>query len=483
MLGPLWGAATAVLWVTLSVWSAWHALLHKKLPQSKLLWLLAIWVFPFFGPLGYALIGVDRIGRRATIKELRNRDVRGEISALLEADRPQSGAPAEADGLPDHLDDYAELLARLSRYRAAPGCRVTLIDGGDRWFPRLLGAIDTARSFVVIETYIYDCDSIGTQVLHAMRRASQRGVRCYLLYDAIGSLNLDFVAVSQAQADGVSISAFASRSLLRGRFQINLRNHRKIVVVDGALAFTGGMNISARHADRTGVGVLAEDCHFEIKGPVVHQLMAAFAEDWHYATGERLVAPLFFPEAVQAGDAICRVLPSGPDGDAGVWHKALVAGVHNATRRIRLQSPYFIPDGALILALTTAAQRGVQVQIILPLRGDHRYVDWAMASFFADLLEAGVEIWQRAPPFVHSKLLILDDLWATIGSANVDSRSFHLNYELNIGLVDPEAIGQMVDYFDGQLERSQPLPADWDASRGAIVRAWSSFWALWSPLL
>lgn len=479
----LWGAATAILWVALALWAAWHALLHKRLAQSRLLWLFGIGAFPIVGAMVYALIGVDRIGRRATIKELRNQDVRSELSALLEVDRAHGELPLEFDGLPDHLDDYARLLARLSRYRAATQNRVDLIDGGDRLFPRLLGAIDAAQSFVVIETYIYDCDAIGTQVLNALRRAAKRGVRCFLLYDAIGSLNLDLVAVSEAQADGVRISPFASRSLLRGRFQINLRNHRKIVVIDGTLGFTGGTNISARHTTRKDVGITSEDCHFEIKGLAVHQLMASFAEDWHYATGEKLVEPTFFPASVPAGDATCRVLPSGPDGDREVWHKTVVAGIHNATGVIRLQSPYFIPDEALVMALTTAAHRGVEVQVLVPARSDHRYVDWAMASFLADLVAAGVQVWRREPPFVHSKLFVLDDVWAAVGSANVDPRSFHLNYELNLGIVGEDTLAQIVTYFEGQLARSEQLSPDWAAARGPITRAWSSFWSLWSPLL
>jgi len=482
-MSALWGAAGAVLWIALAVWSAWHALLHKRLPQSKLLWLVAIWSVPIAGAVVYALVGVDRIGRRSTIKELRNRDVRGELSALLETDGDWSESPAEADQLSSHLVDYAHLLAQLSRYRAATRNHVELLDGGDIWFPRLLGAIDAASSFVVLETYIYDCDAIGTQVLHALRRATQRGVRCYVLYDAIGSLNLDLVAVSEAQADGVRISPFASRSLLRGRFQINLRNHRKIVVVDGVLGYTGGTNISARHTSRQDGVVESEDCHFEIKGLAVHQLTAAFAEDWHYATGEKLVEPMFYPPSVTAGEAVCRVLPSGPDGDRDVWQKVLVTGIHNAQRVIRLQSPYFIPDAALMLALTTAAQRGVDVQVIVPRRTDHRYVDWAMKSFFGELAAGGVNVYRREPPFVHSKLLVLDDEWASVGSANVDPRSFHLNYELNLGVTGRHALSQIVGYFEAQRARSEPLPEDWNQLRGPVVRAWSSFWALWSPLL
>ena len=483
MTAPLWGAALAVLWAGLGLWAAWHALLHKKLPQSKLLWLVAIGVAPLFGAVMYALVGVDRIGRRATIKELRNRAVRGERSAILESDRSQDASPAEDDHLPSHLQDFARMLAQLSRYRAVGQNRVDLVAGGDAWFPRLLGTIDGAEEFVVLETFIYDCDAIGTQVLHALRRAAQRGVRCHLLYDAIGSLNLDLTAVAAAQADGVRVSPFASRSLLRGRFQINLRNHRKIAVVDGEIAWTGGMNVSARHGDRKDVGILSEDVHFEVKGPAVHHLMAAFAEDWHYATGEKLVGPEYYPEAAPAGDAICRVLPSGPDGDAAVWQKTLIAGIHNAQSIVRLQSPYFIPDQALMLALTTAAQRGVTTQVVVPARTDHRYVDWAMVSFFGELAAAGVEVYRREPPFVHSKLLVLDDVWATIGSANADPRSFHLNYELNLGIVGGEAVAQIVTEFEAQMARSELLPADWHAGRSPVQRAWSSFWALWSPLL
>lgn len=481
---PFWGTISVVLWVVLGLWTAWHTLLTKKRPQAKLAWLGLILLFPLVGAGAYILFGIDRIGKRATIKELRNRAVRSEIEALVTSELPWQELPREGPELPGHLKDFAVLLSNVSRYRAVPGNRVDAIDGGDQWFPRVLGTIDAAEQFVVLETFIFDSDVIGEQVLQALRRAARRGVRCSVLYDAVGSPNLDLLAVAEAQGDGVHVSPFASRSLLKGRFQLNLRNHRKILVVDGRVGFTGGMNISAKHTARPGVGVESVDHHFELRGPVVHQLTAAFAEDWYWATGERLIDPLFFPPIEPAGDAVCRVLPSGPDGDAGVWHKVLVTAIHNAQRSVRIASPYFIPDEPVMMALTTASLRGVRVDVVIPVKTDHLVVDWAMRSYFGELLQAGIGLHLRSGPMLHSKLLVIDDLWASIGSANVDPRSFALNYELNVGITGAHAVGGVMRLFDEQREASERLSAArWREERSVVADAWSNFFALFGPLL
>ncbi len=481
---PFWGTVSAVLWVSLGLWTAWHTLLTKKRPQAKLAWLGLIALAPLLGAGAYLLFGIDRVGKRATIKELRNRAVRGEIEALVTSDSPWRELPREGPGLPGHLKDFAVLLSNVSRYRAVPGNRVDTIDGGDEWFPRVLGVIESAQKFVVLETFIFDSDAIGEQVLQALRRAARRGVRCSVLYDAVGSPHLDLLAVAEAQGDGVQVSPFASRSLLKGRFQLNLRNHRKILVVDGRVGFTGGMNITARHSDRPGVGVESVDYHFELRGPVVHQLTAAFAEDWYWATGERLVDPLYFPKVDTDGDAICRVLPSGPDGDVGVWHKVLVTAIHNAQRSVRIASPYFIPDEPVMMALVTAALRGVRVDLVIPQKTDHKVVDWAMRSFFGELLAAGVGLYLRDGPMLHAKLLVIDDLWACIGSANVDPRSFALNYELNVGVTGEPAVSGVSGLFDAERDASQRLSAvRWKEERSVIADAWSNLFALFGPLL
>jgi len=475
--------ALAISWSALAVGAGWHVLLYKRKPQAALLWLVVIATLPFIGAVLYASVGVDRIGRRATIKELRNRAVRGELEALVAPRDEQPEEPSDGAALPLHLKDFAQLLSNVSRYRAMPGNRLEVLRGGDEFFPRLLGAIESARHSVVIETFIFDCDSVGRQVLWAMSRASERGVACHLLYDAIGSINLDLIAVADAQSKGVLVTPFAGRNWLRGRFQINLRNHRKIAVIDGRLGFVGGMNISARHSHRKGIGLSVIDYHFSLSGPAVLQLMAAFAEDWFWATGQKLVDSAYYPDLPAAGDTNCRVLPSGPDGDRGVWQRVLVAAIHNATATVRIATPYFIPDEAVLTALITAAMRGVRVEVVVPRRTDHRYVDWAMKSYFDELLEVGVCLFRRPEPFLHAKLLLVDDQWASVGSANLDPRSFVLNYELNLGVVGQEAVASIRSAFEHERDASERVTlAEWE-TRGVTKRAWANFWGLWSPLL
>jgi cardiolipin synthase A/B len=480
---PVWGLIATLLWVGMALIGGWHALLHKKRPQAKLLWLVVLAGIPVLGAIAYLVVGIDRIGRRATIKQLRNRAVRAELLPLLTNEVAWSEHPREWEELPEHLQDFATLLANLSRYRAVPGNRVTVIRGGDQLYPRILGAIDAARTSVVLETFIFDCDAVGLKVLAALSRAARRGVKCHLLYDAIGSLHMDLLALAEAESAGVRVSPFASRNWLRGRFQVNLRNHRKILVIDGELGFTGGLNITSEHATRRDEGLRIVDYHFEVRGPVVLQLTAAFAEDWHYATGARLIDPLYYPTCAPAGDAVCRVLPSGPDGDAEVWHRTLVAAIHNATGAVHMATPYFIPTEAVTTALVTAALRGVRVELVVPLKSDHRFVDWAMKSFFAELLEVGVVIRRRPAPFLHAKLLVIDGVWACVGSANVDPRSFNLNYELNLGITGVEAVAGIDAAFATEWEASLPLEREVWERRGVVRRAWHEFWALWSPLL
>jgi cardiolipin synthase len=470
------------LYLAFVVSCGWHLLLARKPPSATVLWAAALVFFPLFGPLAYTAFGVDRLGRRATIKELRNREVRHELEALVPSG-PFRELPAEAKPFPGYLDPFAKLVANVSRYRAVGGNSVELLDGGPAFFERALAAIENAESSVLLETFIFDPDDVGQAFLDALARAAERRVRCYLLYDDIGALSLDPLTLDEMRGRGVKIVAFNQRDWLRGRFQINLRNHRKVLVVDGRIGFTGGMNISARHCPRDGERAASEDHHFEVRGPVVAQLTAAFAEDWAYAAGESLTDPELYPEPETAGESVCRVLPSGPDGDAGVFWKVLIGALHAARTRVQLVSPYFLPDEAVSAALCLAAARGVQVDVVVPSKTDHRIVDWAMEAGLGDLLAAGVRVWRRPGPLLHSKLLTIDGHWALVGSPNVDARAFRLNYELALGIADAAVVTTIGEAIQVERARSERQTLqDW-TDRGVLATAWSNFWALWNPML
>lgn len=457
-----------------------HLLLHKRQATSTLLWLGILIVLPVLGPLVYIAVGVDRLGRRATIKELANLEVRRELSALLPL---QDGLkpPPEVHLLPDHLDPFANALDRLSRYPGVPGNSVSSWSG-PAFFTRALQAIGAAERSVVLETYIFDDDVVGTAFLEALGAAAERGVQAHLLVDSIGSIGLDVAFVADAVRRGVQVARFDQRDWRRGRFQINLRNHRKILVIDGRVGFTGGMNVSARHGTPEGGVSASDDHHFEFRGPVVGQLMAAFAEDWFYARGRVLTDGCYFPRLERQGEATCRVVPSGPDGDAATFQRVLVAALHSARSHVLLVTPYFLPDPAVATALCVAALRGARCDVVVPRATDHPYMTWAMHSSFEELLEAGVRIHLRPPPFMHSKLLAVDGKWALVGSPNVDSRSLRLNYELAMSITGP-GVDEVERLAFQERDRSEPVePGRWER-RSALKRAWANLWALGSPLL
>jgi cardiolipin synthase len=477
-----WGPWAAALDLAVIGGCGWHLLLARKSSSATLLWMVVLAALPVLGGALYIGFGVDRLGRRATFKQLMNRDLRDQLPAPRRF-REGEAHPLEADVLPAHLDPFALTLSRLARYPGVGGNRLDVLAGGERFYARALEAIGGAEHTVLLQSYIFEASGIGAEFLKALRAAARRGVRCHLLYDAIGSLGLDAVAIAAASADGVHVASFSQRDLLRGRFQINLRNHRKILVVDGRLGFTGGMNVTDDHVDRPGRGVVAEDHHCELAGPICLQLSAAFAEDWYYARGEKLVDRAYFPDWVEAGEAVCRLLPSGPDGDRGVFHSVVIAAVHSARSRVQIVTPYFLPDEAIQSALVLAALRGVSVEVVVPKQPDHPFVGWAMGAFIDEQVAAGVRILRRPKPFLHSKLLVVDGAWALVGSGNLDARSFWLNYELCLSVAGEAAVAPIAAAIEAEVARSEVVdPRRW-RDRGLARRAWENFWALWSPML
>lgn len=492
-LGWQWALLALAFEVLQIALTSLHILLYKRNTGSALLWLGVTIFLPIVGTIAYVVFGVDRHGERATAKELQNSVAREKLqelgdtlgpSPLLAGDDPDETCsdPLEADRFPDALDPFATLLARVGRYRAVGGCSVKPLDGGDAFYDAAIEAIEAAKTSVVLETYIFDSDAAGERFLDALGAAAERGVRCSLLFDAIGSPRISGPGLARARRRGVAVQAFDMRSRLRGRFQVNLRNHRKILVVDGVVGFTGSANISARHLASAPEDERSEDLHFRVTGPVVAQLSAVFAEDWYSTTGQALTEALYFPAVEPAGQDVCRVLPSGPDGDYGAFHEVLVAAIHGARRTVRIVTPYFIPSEEVTLALRLAARRGVQVEILVPRRLDHRFVKWAMNSFLEPLLEVGVRLRRREGAFLHAKVLVVDGVWALIGSSNVDPRSFFLNYELNLGIVGG-GVGRIERWVIAQGKKGSWVNYEEFQRRSLARRAWENFWGLFRPML
>jgi cardiolipin synthase len=285
-----------------------------------------------------------------------------------------------------------------------------------------------------LSSYIFRADHIGCEFVEALVEARGRGIAVRVLLDGIGSGYFYAPAYARLRRAGVPVAQFMHSPLPWRMPFINLRTHKKILCVDGKLGFTGGLNIGDENVLAAEPREKVRDTHFAVKGPVVAQLVDAFAEDWLFATGEALEGEAWFPPLRSAGDVSARVVTSGPDEDLEKIEFLALQAVACANTTIGIMTPYFLPDERMITALALAAMRGVAVDIVVPARSNHRIMDWAMRAQIGPLLEAGCRIWRNPPPFEHSKLMTIDGAWSLVGSANWDMRSFRLNFELNMAL-------------------------------------------------
>ena len=412
-----------------------HALLNKRDSRAATLWIGVIWTLPVLGPLLYLALGVNRLRRRAITLA---------VHKTFSRPVPEDLGEPEHDGA-EHLKHIARVVSRITTQPLTTGNKVEPLVNGDAAFPAMLSAIESAQKSVSLVSYIFDNDVSGRKFIAALARARQRGVAVRVLVDAAGT-RYSFPPITfKLRAAKIPFAKFLPSSILTPWrvATINLRNHRKSLIVDGQIAFTGGMNIRHGNVLTEQPGSPVQDLHFRVTGPVVTELQEAFANDWAFTTDEILDGDLWFPEVKEAGDIIARVIPDGPDADFENLRLTLLAALAEAQTSVKILTPYFLPDNALILALNLAALRGVKVDIILPAKNNLPPVHWASRSLWWQVLERGCRIWLTPPPFDHSKLMIVDEHWVLLGSANWDARSLRLNFELNVECYGREFAGEM----------------------------------------
>jgi cardiolipin synthase A/B len=451
-----------------------HALLHKRDSRAATLWLGVIWFLPLFGPVLYLSLGVNRIRRRA---------VKLGVHKTFSRPVPENLGEPEHDGA-EHLKHIARVVSRVATQPLTAGNKIEPLVNGDAAFPAMLAAIESAKKSVTLCTYIFDNDASGKQFVAALERAVKRGVTVRVLIDAAGTRYSWPPITYKVRRAKIPFAKFLPASIFTPWrvATINLRDHRKSLVVDGQTGFTGGMNI--RHGN-----VLAErpahpvqDLHFRVEGPVVTELQEAFANDWAFTTGEILDGEIWFPEAKESGDVIARVIPDGPDADFENARWTLLAALAEAQVSVKILTPYFLPDNALVTALNLAALRGVRVDIILPAKNNLPFVHWASRAMWWQVLERGCRIWLTPPPFDHSKLMIVDGHWVLLGSANWDARSLRLNFELNVECYGREFAREMEKVIVKKISAAREVTlAEVDARslpaklRDAIARLFSPY--------
>jgi len=435
------GSALAAVAALLAVLAAGHALLYKRMPQSAFGWIAVCVMLPLAGALLYYLFGINRVERRA--RALRGDEARHTPPAPIAARAPTGLEPLDA------------LATRLSRRPLLGGNRVTALYDGERAFPAMLEAIEAARERAFLATYIFDSGRTGRAFASALGAAAKRGVTTRVLLDGVGELYSFPRARTLLRRSGVDVGRFIPPRLWPPSLHANLRNHRKILVTDGRIAFTGGMNIGERHVAEASSPHRVADLHFSFEGPVAGQLEAVFLDDWHFATGEALDVSSVTAEG--RGEALCRAIEDGPDRELGKLRSLIGGALCLARRSVTIMTPYFLPTRELIGMLQAAALRGVAVTIILPARNNLPYVHRATRHTLWELLERGVRVYYQPPPFAHTKLLLVDDAYAMVGSANLDPRSLRLNFELDVEIYDPPLVSELSQHCEAVRRRSEEI--------------------------
>jgi cardiolipin synthase len=477
----LWPHLLAWGVIAVSVVASAHAILVKRDTRSTIGWVGLIWLSPVFGAVAYFLLGVNRIRSRAT--QLRA----GVTRAALETRAAVPGADRLAAAIgPDRapLRSLATLVGRTTGRPLLDGNLIEPLAGGDEAYPAMLEAIHAARRSVALATYIFDNDPTGRQFADALAAAAARGVQVRVLIDGIGSSYTFPSIVSVLANKGVRVERFLPTSVPIYFPYANLRNHRKIMVVDGTLGFTGGLNIRdgcwLAHRPRHPV----HDLHFSLRGPVVAHLLEVFTEDWAFAAEELLAGPAWAPGLGQAGGALARGIRFGPDDpDIGRIKLVLVGALTAAQRSVRIMTPYFLPDDAICQALDVAAARGVQVDIVLPEQNNLALVGWASTAVLWQVLGRGCNVWMSPPPFDHTKLMVVDAAWAMFGSGNWDDRSMRLNFEFNVETYDRELAGRLDRRIADVIARSRRKTLAEVDARSLSVRLRDGIARLFSPYL
>jgi len=419
-------------------------------PRAMLAWVLALLLLPVLGLVLFVLIGQLRL-ERTQRRRARSRRALAHVLARHRhaAEWPQ---PPPIDAA---LLNVVHLATKLTTLAPTLDNEVTLFQSPESFFLSLRMAIENARHHVHMEYYIWQPDETGRALAESLRHKARQGVRCRLLLDAIGSWRLTRRLVRELRAAGVEVAFFHPVLPWRGRWHVNFRNHRKLVVVDGQLGFTGSQNIGDEYRGRLRRLAPWRDVNIGIRGPAVLQLQSVFLEDWAFSTRCDIDIEGMLPDPPAAGRHAVHIIPSGPDTRAYVLHQILFAAIAAARRSICIATPYFVPDSAMILALESAALRGVRVRLLIPSRTDHRFVLWAGRSFYQELAESGVETYEYDGGMLHAKTVIIDESWALAGSANMDVRSFRLNFELTTVLYDAGLARTLQAEFDDLISASR----------------------------
>jgi cardiolipin synthase len=456
--------------------AALHAVFNSRSAQGSTAWAIALVSAPVITLPFYLIFGRNRFG--------------GYVDARRSADSEQSWITQRAldvcaeyqSSLPDPGGRLSSL-ERLARLPFTYGNRVDLLVDGEAAFAAMFDAIEGAREYVLIQFFIVRDDALGQRLKDLLIRKAQQGVRIYFLYDQVGSRKLSKAFIAECLAHGIRLEPFQSSKVALLPLQINFRNHRKTLVVDGDLAFLGGMNVGVEYLGQNARFGPWRDTHTAIEGPAADAIQLIFAEDWHWATGETIDHLAWETRLAPDGNMDALVLPSGPSDEFETCNLMFVHAIHSAQKRFWIASPYFVPNAEVVSALQIAGLRGVDVRILLPANPDHLLV--YLASFYYMKLSGarGVRFYRYTEGFMHQKAFLLDDFGVGIGTANLDNRSFRLNFEITLLSLNVGLAQQVEAMFERDFANSSQVAHDAIDRRNLLFRLGAAGARLLSPVL
>jgi len=440
--------AIVIVFEALGIFSAVHSIMSTRTPQGSIAWAVSLVAMPFVAVPAYWVFGRDKFRGYVLARQ-------HELELIDDLIRQASNQIRDAGAVDGRYISALKGVEKLARVPISGGNDVELLIDGEATFASIFAGIDAAREYILVQFYIVRDDELGRELKTRLIAKSQSGVRVLFLYDEVGSLGLPTGYDDELRAAGVEIYPFHSRKGSGNRFQLNFRNHRKTVIVDGRIAWIGGHNVGDEYLGKDPAFGHWRDTHVRIEGPAVIGAQLAFVEDWRWAADELPGDLSWVAHVSNDGDANVLVIASGPADEMETASLMYTQAIHAATRRIWIASPYFVPDDAIVQALQLAGLRGVDVRILIPEKSDSWLVTMSAYSYFDQVSAAGVRFYRYDDGFLHEKVMLIDDNIATIGTANFDNRSFRLNFEITAVVVDGELAKNVEQMFENDFSSSR----------------------------
>jgi cardiolipin synthase len=473
-----------------------HCLRHRRGPSATILWILVAWSFPIIGPLLYLSFGITRIPDKGFKKHSSNQRLLQKRQSLEQEEKDSSPLAywraVHDAGQVEPESEWCRNLNNtmnsiLPNHHLLGGNSIIPLVSGDAAFPAMRKVIRNAKHHIHLQSFIIGNDVIGKNFLELLAEKAREGIQVRIMYDRFGSTYavLGRLFRKYKNIPNFQLIGWTQANILKRQFQVNLRNHRKIMVVDGKIGFMGGMNMSVKNISGKGYQPI-RDYHFQIEGAIVQELQYSFMKDWHFITNEdpyNILTEAYFPHIESGGNAMMRMINSGPTKELATIRDTFFMAFTQAKKQIISVTPYLVPPPEIIEALRSAAMRGVDVRLIVPQKNNHLYAGLAGRSLYTELLTSGIRIFERFPPFIHAKATIIDDEFSLIGTANLDVRSLHLNYESNLAIYDENFTNKLKEIIlDDQAQSKEIIFEDW-IQRSGKTRILENLAYLMMPML